>query len=66
MAHEKDLGLQKRGRRTFAGVDAPQFWGAFQLVRFHFVHIGGGGLHTTQGEILRWEEDRDEGATVVM
>lgn len=34
--------------------------------RFYFVHIGGGGLQTTQGEILRWEEDRDEGVTVVM
>ena len=35
-------------------------------MRFYFVHMGGGGLETTQGEALRWDEDRDEGVTTVM
>lgn len=35
-------------------------------MRFYFVHIGGGGLETTQGEALRRKEDKDEGVTMVM
>ena len=35
-------------------------------MRFYFAPIGGGGLETTQGEVLRQKEDRDEGVIMVM